>query len=391
MSAELILALEQLEKEKGIKKDVIIEAIEAALISAYKKNFGSAMNVKVNIDRTTGDVKVFGLRKVAEVPDMEQMDISVDEAAKLNPTLSIGDIAEMEVTPRTFGRIAAQTAKQVVVQKLREAERGIIYDEFYNKESDIVTGIIQRIEKRNVIVDLGKTEAVLAPTEQTPGEEYRFNERLKSYIVEVKKTTKGPQIMISRTHPGLVKRLFELEVPEIHDGTVEIKSISREPGSRTKIAVYSKDENVDPVGACVGQKGTRVQAIVDELRGEKIDIIKWSNDPREYISSSLSPAKVVRVDASEDEKAARVIVPDYQLSLAIGKEGQNARLAAKLTGWKIDIKSESQLRQSIEKHLFDDSLNGGYMDFDAEDENNDYGEDENNDYIGDQDDDVFIE
>ncbi len=391
MSAELILALEQLEKEKGIKKDVIIEAIEAALISAYKKNFGSAMNVKVNIDRTTGDVKVFGLRKVAEVPDMEQMDISVDEAAKLNPTLSIGDIAEMEVTPRTFGRIAAQTAKQVVVQKLREAERGIIYDEFYNKESDIVTGIIQRIEKRNVIVDLGKTEAVLAPTEQTPGEEYRFNERLKSYIVEVKKTTKGPQIMISRTHPGLVKRLFELEVPEIHDGTVEIKSISREPGSRTKIAVYSKDENVDPVGACVGQKGTRVQAIVDELRGEKIDIIKWSNDPREYISSSLSPAKVVRVDASEDEKAARVIVPDYQLSLAIGKEGQNARLAAKLTGWKIDIKSESQLRQSIEKQLFDDSLNGGYMDFDAEDENNDYGEDENNDYIGDQDDDVFIE
>lgn len=391
MSAELILALEQLEKEKGIKKDVIIEAIEAALISAYKKNFGSAMNVKVNIDRTTGDVKVFGLRKVAEVPDMEQMDISVDEAARFNPTLAVGDIAEMEVTPRTFGRIAAQTAKQVVVQKLREAERGIIYDEFYNKESDIVTGIIQRIEKRNVIVDLGKTEAVLAPTEQTPGEEYRFNERLKSYIVEVKKTTKGPQIMISRTHPGLVKRLFELEVPEIHDGTVEIKSISREPGSRTKIAVYSKDENVDPVGACVGQKGTRVQAIVDELRGEKIDIIKWSNDPREYISSSLSPAKVVRVDVTEDEKAARVIVPDYQLSLAIGKEGQNARLAAKLTGWKIDIKSESQLRQSIEKQLFDDSLNGGYMDFNAEDENNDYGEEENNDYSGDQDDDVFID
>lgn len=391
MSAELILALEQLEKEKGIKKDVIIEAIEAALISAYKKNFGSAMNVKVNIDRTTGDVKVFGLRKVAEVPDMEQMDISVDEAARLNPTLAVGDIAEMEVTPRTFGRIAAQTAKQVVVQKLREAERGIIYDEFYNKESDIVTGIIQRIEKRNVIVDLGKTEAVLAPTEQTPGEEYRFNERLKSYIVEVKKTTKGPQIMISRTHPGLVKRLFELEVPEIHDGTVEIKSISREPGSRTKIAVYSKDENVDPVGACVGQKGTRVQAIVDELRGEKIDIIKWSNDPREYISSSLSPAKVVRVDVTEDEKAARVIVPDYQLSLAIGKEGQNARLAAKLTGWKIDIKSESQLRQSIEKQLFDDSLNNGYMDFNAEDKNNDYGEEENNDYSGDQDDDVFID
>ncbi len=381
MSAELILALEQLEKEKGIKKEIIIEAIEAALISAYKKNFGSAMNVKVSIDRTTGDVKVFGLRKVAEVPDMDQMDISLDEAAKLNPTLSVGDIAEMEVTPRSFGRIAAQTAKQVVVQKLREAERGIIYDEFYNKESDIVTGIIQRIEKRNVIVDLGKTEAVLAPTEQTPGEEYHFNERLKSYIVEVKKTTKGPQIMISRTHPGLVKRLFELEVPEIHDGTVEIKSISREPGSRTKIAVYSKEENVDPVGACVGQKGTRVQAIVDELRGEKIDIIKWSNDPREYISSSLSPAKVVRVDVDEDEKSARVIVPDYQLSLAIGKEGQNARLAAKLTGWKIDIKSESQLRQSIESQLFDDSMSTNYVDY----------EDEENDYIDDQEEDVFLE
>ncbi|EGD46665.1 NusA antitermination factor [Ruminiclostridium papyrosolvens DSM 2782] len=362
MSAELILALEQLEKEKGIKKEIIIEAIEAALISAYKKNFGSAMNVKVNIDRVTGDVKVYALRKVAEDPDMEAMDISVGEAAILNPTLEIGDYVESEVTPRSFGRIAAQTAKQVVVQKLREAERGIIYDEFYNKESDIVTGIIQRIEKRNVIVDLGKTEAVLGPTEQTPGEEYRFNERLKSYIVEVKKTTKGPQIMISRTHPGLVKRLFELEVPEIHDGTVEIKSISREPGSRTKIAVYSKDENVDPVGACVGQKGTRVQAIVDELRGEKIDIIKWSNDPRDYISSSLSPAKVVRVDVDEDEKSAKVVVPDYQLSLAIGKEGQNARLAAKLTGWKIDIKSESQLRQSIEKQLFDDSIGSGFLD-----------------------------
>lgn len=362
MSAELILALEQLEKEKGIRKEIIIEAIEAALISAYKKNFGSTMNVKVNIDKVTGDVKVFALRKISEHPDEEAMDISVDDAAKINPTLDIGDYIEMEVTPRSFGRIAAQTAKQVVVQKIREAERGIIYDEFYNKESDIVTGIIQRTEKRNVIVDLGKTEAVLAPSEQTPGEEYRFNERLKSYIVEVKKTTKGPQIMISRTHPGLVKRLFELEVPEIHDGTVEIKSISREPGSRTKIAVFSKDDNVDPVGACVGQRGTRVQAIVDELRGEKIDIIKWSNDARDYISSSLSPAKVVRVDVTEEEKSARVIVPDYQLSLAIGKEGQNARLAAKLTGWKIDIKSESQLRQSIEKQLFDDSVSTGYMD-----------------------------
>ena len=371
MSAELMLALEQLEKEKGIKKDIIIEAIEAALISAYKKNFGSAMNVNVNIDRETGDVKVFGLRKIAEVPDIEAMDISVEDAAKINPTLNIGDYVETEVTPRSFGRIAAQTAKQVVVQKLREAERGIIYDEFYNKECDIVTGIIQRVEKRNVIVDLGKTEAVPATTEQTPGEEYKFNERIKTYIIEVKKTTKGPQIMISRTHPGLVKRLFELEVPEIHDGTVEIKSISREAGSRTKIAVYSKDENVDPVGACVGQRGTRVQAIVDELRGEKIDIIKWSNDIKDYISSSLSPAKVVRVDVDEEQKSAKVVVPDYQLSLAIGKEGQNARLAAKLTGWKIDIKSESQLRQAIEKQLFDDNVSTGYMDYSYDSQNDD--------------------
>ncbi len=370
MSAELILALEQLEKEKGIKKDIIIEAIEAALISAYKKNFGSSMNVKVNIDRENGDVKVFGLRKVAEVVDVDEMDISIEEARKYNPAYEIGDIVEIEVTPRSFGRIAAQTAKQVVVQKLREAERGIIYDEFYNKESDIVTGIVQRVEKRNIIVDLGKTEAVLATSEQTPGEEYRFNERLKTYIIEVKKTTKGPQIMISRTHPGLVKRLFELEVPEIHDGTVEIKSISREPGSRTKIAVYSKDENVDPVGACVGQRGTRVQAIVDELRGEKIDIIKWSNDVKDYISSSLSPAKVIRVDVCEEQKSAKVVVPDYQLSLAIGKEGQNARLAAKLTGWKIDIKSESQLRETIEKQLFDDGLGNQYFNLEDESENN---------------------
>ena len=360
MSAELILALEQLEKEKGIDKEIIIEAIESALISAYKNNFGSNMNVKVNIDRITGDVKVFALKKVVEDPDYDNMEISLEEAKRVDAVLNIDDYAEVEITPRSFGRIAAQTAKQVVVQKLREAERGIIYDEFYNKESDIVTGIVQRTEKRNVVVDLGKTEAILAPTEQTPGEEYRFNDRIKSYVIEVKKTTKGPQIILSRTHPGLVKRLFELEVPEIHDGTVEIKSISREPGSRTKIAVYSKDENVDPVGACVGQKGTRVQAIVDELRGEKIDIIKWSSDARDYISSSLSPAKVLRVDVNEDEKTAKVVVPDYQLSLAIGKEGQNARLAAKLTGWKIDIKSESQLRASIEKQLFDDNYVSDY-------------------------------
>lgn len=352
MSAELIHALDQLEKEKGIEKEVLIEAIEAALISAFKRNFGSTQNVKIYIDRDTGDVKVFALKRVTSNPESDVLDISLEEARKLNDKYEEEDMAEIEVTPRKFGRIAAQTAKQVVVQRIREAERGIIFDEYYNKEGDIVTGIIQRSERKNVIIDLGKTEATIGPSEQTPGEEYRFNDRIKTYIVEVRKTTKGPQIMVSRTHPGLVKRLFELEVPEIHDGTVEIKSIAREPGSRTKIAVFSRDANVDPVGACVGQKGTRVQAIVDELRGEKIDIIKWSSSPEEYISSSLSPAKVVRVDTSEAERSARVTVPDYQLSLAIGKEGQNARLAAKLTGWKIDIKSESQLRAAIEQQMF---------------------------------------
>jgi N utilization substance protein A len=358
MSAELIYALEQLEKEKGINKEVLIEAIEAALISAYKRNFGSNQNLKISIDPVTGDVKVYALKKVTLEPENDLLEISLDEAKKISKKLDVEDIAEIEVTPRKFGRIAAQTAKQVVVQRIREAERDIIFDEFYNKESDIVTGIIQRIERKSVIVDLGKTEAMIAPAEQTPGEVYRFNDRIKIYILEVRKTTKGPQILVSRTHPGLVKRLFELEVPEIHDGVVEIKSIAREPGSRTKIAVFSKDDNVDPVGACVGQKGTRVQAIVDELRGEKIDIIKWSSNLEEFIASSLSPAKVIRTDIHEAEKSAKVTVPDYQLSLAIGKEGQNARLAAKLTGWKIDIKSESQLRATIEQQLL--NYNGNY-------------------------------
>ncbi len=369
MSAELIQALDQLEKERGIDKDVLIEAIEAALVSAYKKNFGSTQNVKIYIDRETGDVRVFALKRVTSKPEEENGDISLEEALKLNSKYEEEDIAEIEVTPRKFGRIAAQTAKQVVMQRIREAERSIIFDEFYNKEGDIVTGIIQRNERRNVVIDLGKTEAVMTPPEQTSGEEYRFNDRIKTYIVEVKKTTKGPQILVSRTHPGLVKRLFELEVPEIHDGTVEIKSISREAGSRTKIAVYSKDPNVDPIGACVGQKGIRVQAIVDELRGEKIDIIKWSNDPEEYISSSLSPAKVVRVDADDEARTARVIVPDFQLSLAIGKEGQNARLAARLTGWKIDIKSESQLRAAIEQQMF--NMNSSDEEYEDEYEDDD--------------------
>ena len=366
MSADLIHALEQLEKDKGIDKGVIIEAIEAALISAYKRSFGSSQNVKVFVDRQTGDFKVFALKKVTSNPENDLLEISIENARKINPDFEEDDVVEIEVTPREFGRIAAQTAKQVVVQRIREAERGIIFDEFSNKEGEIVTGIVQRTERRNIIIDLGKTEAILPPTEQIPGEEYKFNDRIKTYIIEVKKTTKGPQIMVSRTHPGIVKRLFELEVPEIYEGIVEIRSISREPGSRTKIAVFSKNDNVDPVGACVGQKGTRIQAIVDELKGEKIDIIKWSSNVQEYISSSLGPAKVVRVDVNEEEKSAKVTVPDFQLSLAIGKEGQNARLAAKLTGWKIDIKSESQLRATIEQQLL--NFDGSYNALDDEEE-----------------------
>ena len=347
MNGEFIEALDQIENEKGISKDILIDAIEAALISGYKRNYGSAQNVKVYINRDSGEVKVYSLKDVVEKAENDLLEISLDEAKEIDRNYEIGDVVEKEVTPKNFGRIAAQTAKQVVVQRIREAERGIIYDQFINRESEIVTGIVQRISKGNVFINLGKTEAILAPGEQMPEEEYKHNDRIKTYIIEVKKTTKGPQILVSRTHPGLVKRLFELEVPEIHDGVVEIRSISREAGSRTKIAVYSKDPNVDPVGACVGHKGTRVQAIVDELRGEKIDIIKWSENPEEFIASALSPSKVVRVEVKEDEKSALVVVPDYQLSLAIGKEGQNARLAAKLTSWKIDIKSETQYKEAV--------------------------------------------
>lgn len=335
-------AFEQLGKEKGIAPDLLFDAIEAALISAYKRNFGSAQNVRVSLDRTTGDIHVYARKTVVEYVEDSRLEISLEEAKTIDVRYEVDDIVETEVTPKNFGRIAAQTAKQVVVQRIREAERGIIYEEYSNRESDIVTGIVQRIEQKNVLIDLGKTEAILGPSEQIAGEIYKHGDRLKAYIIEVKKTTKGPQILVSRTHPGLLKRLFELEVPEIHDGVVELKSVAREPGLRSKISVHSRDENVDPVGACVGHKGMRVQTIVNELRGEKIDIVKWSSDPAKYIANALSPAKVVSVEVNEVEKVSKVIVPDYQLSLAIGKEGQNARLAAKLTGWKIDIKSESQ-------------------------------------------------
>lgn len=342
MNAEFMQAFEQLGREKGISTEILFDAIEAALISAYKRNFASAQNVRVSLDRTTGEIHVFARKIVTDDVTDPRLDISLEDAKKIDPRYELEDIIEIEVTPKNFGRIAAQTAKQVVVQRIREAERGMIYEEFSNREGDIVTGIIQRIEQKNVYIDLGKAEAILAPSEQINGEAYRQWDRVKTYITEVRKTTKGPQILVSRTHPGLLKRLFELEVPEIHDGVVELKSVAREPGLRSKIAVYSRDENVDPVGACVGHKGMRVQTIVNELRGEKIDIVKWNPDPAKYIANALSPAKVVEVDINEIEKVSKVVVPDYQLSLAIGKEGQNARLAAKLTGWKIDIKSESQ-------------------------------------------------
>ena len=353
MNADFISAVQELGKEKGIDADMLFTAVEEALVAAYKKNYGSNQNVRVDLNKENGEIHVFALRTVVEGPTEEFGEISLDDAREIDERYELDDIVEVEVTPRNFGRIAAQNAKQVVVQRIREAERGMVYERFSGREQDIVTGIVQRVEAGNVYIDLGKVEAVLTAKEQIPGESYQYHERMKTYIVEVKRTNKGPQIMVSRTHPGLLKRLFELEVPEIQDGIVEIKSVSREPGMRSKISVYTADPNVDPVGACVGQKGMRVQSIVNELRGEKIDIVKYSDDPAQYVANALSPAKVVYTEINEEEKICRVIVPDYQLSLAIGKEGQNARLAAKLTGWKIDIKSESQAAEEAEEYVED--------------------------------------
>ncbi|MGI5873031.1 MAG: transcription termination factor NusA, partial [Bacillota bacterium] len=371
MNMDFIEALHELEKGRGISAEILFEAIEAALISAYKKNFGSLQNVRVLIDRLSGEFKVYARKTVVGTVEDPRTQIGLEDARKMDPNYQLEDIVEYEVTPREFGRIAAQTAKQVVVQRIREAERGMIYDEYVNREGDIVTGVVQRYEQKNVVIDLGKVEAVLPAQEQIPGEVYQPHERLKTYVVEVKKTTKGPQIMLSRTHPGLIKRLFELEVPEIHDGIVEIKGVSREAGARSKIAVYSRDPNVEPVGACVGPKGSRVQTIVTELKGEKIDIVSYSGDPQEFVANALSPAKVVGVYPKLDEKVAIVVVPDYQLSLAIGKEGQNARLAAKLTGWKIDIKSETQ---ADELNIIPQMLEEGYDVYDEYEEYSDYDE-----------------
>ncbi|MBN2900156.1 MAG: transcription termination/antitermination protein NusA [Clostridia bacterium] len=343
MKQELLIAIEQLEKERGISKEILIDTLVTALQTAYKKNFGSTQNVRVDFSETTGEIKVYSSRLVVEeIMEDETVEILLEDAKQIDPSFELGDTVEEEVTPKDFGRIAAQTARQVVVQRIREAERNIIFDQYSDRASEIINGSVQRIAKGIIYINLGKTEAMLLPSEQIATEKYEQGLRIKTYITEVKNTTKGPQILVSRTHPGLVKRLFELEVPEIHDGEVEIKSIAREAGSRTKLAVYTSIEEVDPVGSCVGPKGARVQNIVAELNGEKIDIIEWSEDPVQLISNALSPSAVERVILSDEEKAALVVVPDNQLSLAIGKEGQNARLAAKLTNWKIDIKSSSQ-------------------------------------------------
>lgn len=342
MNVDFLEALDQLAREKGIDKEVLLEAIEAALISGYKRNFNSAANVRVDIHRDTGEVRVFARKSVTEEPEDTRLEISLDAARDMNPSYQVGDIVEIEVTPRDFGRIAAQTAKQVVTQRIREAERSVIYGKFVDREEEVVTGIVQRVDSRVAYIDVGDTEAILPHSEQMPTDSLHMGDRVKVFIARVERTTKGPQIVVSRSHPGLLKRLFEFEVPEIYEGIVEIKAVSREAGFRSKIAVHSRNPEVDPIGACVGSRGTRVQAVVTELHGEKVDIVEWSEDPATFVANALSPAKVVDVQIDAEEKVARTTVPDYQLSLAIGKEGQNARLAARLTGWKIDIKSESQ-------------------------------------------------
>ena len=348
MNTELLEALTILEEEKNISKDTMMDAIENSLISACKNHFGTSDNIKIIMDRETCDYSVFAEKEVVEEVFDPAIEISLEDAEKLDSSLQIGDVAQIPVESKSFGRIATQNAKNLILQKIREEERKVVFDQYFAKEKDIVTGIVQRYVGKNISINLGKADAMLTENEQVKGEKFEPTERIKLYIVEVKNTPKGPKILVSRTHPELVKRLFEAEVAEVKDGTVEIKSIAREAGSRTKMAVWSNDENVDPVGACVGMNGARVNAVVNELRGEKIDIINWSENPALLIENALSPAKVISVMADPDEKTASVIVPDYQLSLAIGKEGQNARLAARLTGYKIDIKSETQAIESGE-------------------------------------------
>jgi len=345
---ELILALEELEKEKGIKKEILLESIETALVTAYKRNFDSLENVKVIMDQKTGATHVFSIKEVKKKVENPETEITVKEAQKINPDLKEGDNLETEIVPRNFGRIAAQTAKQVIIQKIREAEREIIYTEFNDRKGEIVSGIIQKADHNIVVMDLGKLEGVMPTKEQIPTENYRVNDKIKGYVLEVEKGAKGaPQVIVSRSHPDFVRKLLEFEIPEIYEGVIEIKSVSRDAGDRSKVAVYSPDPNIDPVGSCVGQRGVRIQNVINELNGEKIDVIEWNEDPSIYIASALLPAQILAVDIKEEERFAQVIVPDNQLSLAIGKSGQNARLAARLTNWKIDIKSETQFREML--------------------------------------------
>ena len=362
MNKELMGALDELEREKNISKETLLDAIEQSLIQAYKNHFGKADNVHVTINRETGDFSVYADRKVVEFVEDPAEEVSLVEAQKQNTNAEVGDILKVPVHSDKFGRIATQNAKNVILQKIREEERKVLFDQYHGNEKEVVTGIVQRVVGHNVSVNLGKADAILAENEQVKGETFKPTERIKVYILEVKDTPKGPRILVSRTHPGLVKRLFESEVAEVKDGTVEIKSIAREAGSRTKLAVWSNDPDVDPVGACVGVNGARVSAIVNELRGEKIDIINWDENPAILIENALSPAKVIAVMADPDEKTALVVVPDYQLSLAIGKEGQNARLAARLTGVKIDIKSETQARESGDFYDYDEDDDEYYED-----------------------------
>ncbi|MDZ5758134.1 transcription termination factor NusA [Carnobacterium maltaromaticum] len=343
MSKEMLNALDALETEKGIAKEIVIEALEAALVSAYKRNYSQAQNVEVEFDMKKGNIHVYAVKEVVEVVFDSRLEVSIEDALELNKAYEIGDKICFEVTPKDFGRIAAQTAKQVIMQRVREAERSIIYNEFVAYENDIMQGIVERQDNRYIYVNLGKIEAVLSKQEQIPNETYKAHDRIKVYVTKVENTSKGPQIFVSRSHPDLLKRLFEQEVPEIYDGTVEIVSIAREAGDRAKVAVMSRDANIDPVGTCVGPKGQRVQAIVNELKGENMDIVEWNENPATYIANALNPAQVVDVTFNEAQGSCVVVVPDYQLSLAIGKRGQNARLAAKLTGFKIDIKSESDM------------------------------------------------
>ncbi len=348
-SKEMLLAMEELEKENGMEPGSLMEAIETALVTAYKRDFDSTTdNVKVVVDKETGDYHVYVEKEVVEEVEDDNIQISLEDAKKVNKTLKIGDTAQIEIMPKNFGRIAAGTAKQVIIQKIREASREYLFNEFSDRKGEIVSGLIQKADGGIVVVDLGRLEGVMPLKEQVPTESYHVNDKIRAYVLDVEKGAKGaPQVIISRAHADFVRKLFELEIPEIYEGVIEIKSVSRDAGSRSKVAVYSPNENIDPVGSCVGQKGIRIQNIINELGGEKIDVIEWSEDPATFISAALLPAQVLAVDIKEEERFAQVIVPDDQLSLAIGKSGQNARLAAKLTNWKIDIKSESQFRQIL--------------------------------------------